>query len=104
MQQEVLIQSRDYWYKVVGMLQQNWALIDPTDNGCLIYFVHDGSGVFDELTFNDEASAATALHRNGFDQYAGDPEAVKFISPPQPPFRAGNHPNGRIYSSGQYWH
>ena len=28
MQQEVLIQSRDYWYKVVGMLQQNWALID----------------------------------------------------------------------------
>ena len=93
-----------YGYKDVGMLQQNWALIDSTDNGCLVYFVHDGSGVSDELTFNDQASAATALHRNGFDQYAGDPEAVKFVSPPQPPFRVGNHPNGRIYSSGQHWH
>ena len=29
----VEILSRDYWFKVVEMLQQNWALIEPSQSG-----------------------------------------------------------------------
>ncbi len=28
MEESVEMQSRDYWFKVVEMLQQNWTLID----------------------------------------------------------------------------
>ncbi len=42
---DVKIHSRDYWVKVVEMLQQNWALIDQESHGkAVVYFVHDGSG------------------------------------------------------------
>ena len=44
------IQSRDFWVKVVDMLQQNWALIEPEGSKVTIYFFHDLGGVFDELT------------------------------------------------------
>ncbi len=28
------IQSRDYWFKIFGMLNQVWVLIDKPDEGC----------------------------------------------------------------------
>jgi hypothetical protein len=31
--EEVKINSCDYWFKIVEFLQQNWALIDETENG-----------------------------------------------------------------------
>ena len=39
MEQPISITSRDYWFKVVGMLQQNWALIENVSaDGCRVYF------------------------------------------------------------------
>jgi len=29
----IAIKSRDYWFKVLGMLSQNWALIDEQEGG-----------------------------------------------------------------------
>ena len=29
MTEEVSIASRDYWFKIVEFLQENWALVDP---------------------------------------------------------------------------
>jgi uncharacterized protein (TIGR02452 family) len=100
----VHIESRDYWFKVVEMLQQNWALIDQLPDGsCKVFFVHDNSGVFDEMEFasNDEATAALA--RNGFSSYADDSKVQEFICSPKPPFHRDVHRNGPIYSSGQFW-
>ena len=99
---EVTITSRDYWFKIVEFLQQNWALIDETDDGVTVWFVHDDSGVFDVLTFATLADAARALRRNGFERLADDAEAQTFIAPPLPPFTLGHHPNGPIYSSGRF--
>ena len=39
------IASRDYWFKVVEMLQQNWALIEPAERGVTVFFLQDASGV-----------------------------------------------------------
>lgn len=100
---EVPILSRDYWFKVIEMLQQNWALIDPAEHGVDVFFVHDGSGVFDEMHFASLGEATGALCRNGFRRYAEDAEAQTFIAPPVPPFRQSGHPNGPIYSSGRFW-
>ena len=98
------IQSRDYWFKIIEMLQHNWALIDPkADGGVTVYFVGDTSGVFDQIDFADADTAVDALKRNGFRRLADDAHAQSFIRPPQSPFRLQPHPNGPIYSSGRFW-
>lgn len=90
----VEIKNRDFWFKVVEMLQQNWALIDDhPDGGVIIFFITDGSKVFDQLQFDSFAEAVQALRRNGFLRYLDDKESQKFISPPKYPFFNGNHPS-----------
>lgn len=103
MTSQVEITSSDYWFKVVEMLQQNWALIEPTQTGCVVYFISDTSGVFDQMEFSSVAEAKMQLQNNGFRRYAEDKQAMNFIVPPQPPFHESKHPNGAIYSSGKFW-
>lgn len=101
--QEIKISGQDYWFKVVDMLQQNWALIESHNTGCVVYFIGDTSGVFDKIEFFSFAEAERQLRVNGFGRYAEDPESQKFIAPPLPPFHQSSHPNGLIYSSGRFW-
>ena len=103
MNEEIPIQSRDYWFKVIEMLQQNWAFIEHTAQGVTVYFVNDTSGVFDEMTFGSSAFAETELRLNGFRRFAEDERAASFLHCPQPPFTRRSHPSGPIYSSGRFW-
>ncbi len=88
----VSIRSRDYWFKVVEMLQQNWALIEAGSPGVMVYFVTDASTVFDEMAFDSEADAGAGLRRNGFRRFSEDPHAASFLRCPEPPFRRSPHP------------
>lgn len=102
----VEIQSRDFWVKVVGMLEQNWALVETSDDQSAevrVFFMGDTSGVFDEMSFPSTDEAMRALRNNGFARYADDRELQSFIVPPKSPFWRSRHPNGAIYSSGRYW-
>ena len=99
----ISIHSRDFWIKVVDMLQHNWALIEPEGSKVTIYFLHDLGGVFDELTYSSLREAQAALRLNGFRRYDEDPRFAKMCARPEPPFRRAQHPNGPIYSSGRYW-
>ena len=99
----VAIQVRDFWVKVVDMLRQNWALIEHEGSKVTIYFLHDLGSVFDELTFSELREAQAALRLNGFRRYDEDPSYSEMFARPEPPFRRVNHPNGPIYSSGQFW-
>jgi hypothetical protein len=101
--EEVEISSRDYWFKIIEFLQQNWALIDATPEGAVVWFFGDTSGVFDRLAFATAEEAQASLLRNGFRRYADDRRAKDFIAIPPPPFYLSPHPNGPIYSSGRYW-
>lgn len=99
------IRSRDYWFKIVEFLQQNWALIDQDDDAeaCTVYFLSDTSGVFDRLSFPSVRSAEYELGANGFRRYSSDKKAQSIIRPPDPPFVERTHPLGPIYSSGRFW-
>ena len=104
MNHPIPISSPDYWFKVIAMLQQNWALIETISTECCrVFFISDTSGVFDELEFSDLAAAEAALRRNGFARFEEDIEAQQFLTRPLPPFHRRPHPNGPIYSSGRYW-
>ena len=102
-QDEVPIASRDFWFKIVEFLQQNWALIDQSADAVTVWFLNDGGGVFDRLTFPTQADVERALRRNGFARFADDLRAQTFIAPPAEPFHHHPHPNGPIYSSGRFW-
>ena len=99
----VEIKSRDYWFKIVEFLQQNWALIEHQEADVVVWFIDDASGVFDKMEFTTPIQSEEALQRNGFRRYADDLESQEFIATPKPPFYPSAHPNGRIYSSGRYW-
>ncbi|MBX3289179.1 MAG: hypothetical protein KF855_07515 [Acidobacteria bacterium] len=99
----VEIKSRDYWFKIVEFLQQNWALIDPNNGGYRVFFFDDTSGVFDYLNFDSLDEAELALKRNGFKRFSEDKEAQEFIGIPELPFYERPLPHGPIYSSGRYW-
>ena len=102
---EVRLSSRNYWYKFVGMLQQNWALIErsETSNACRIYFINDNSIVFDSIDFMTESEAKIALKKNGFARYEHGSTDAAYLDLPPPPFFFGEHVNGKIYSSGRFW-
>jgi hypothetical protein len=103
---QIEIPSHDYWVKVVEMLQHNWALMDRDAlDGRRVrgYFLSDGGGVFDALDFDSMLEAERGLRRNGFQRYREDEEVQEFTSPPDRPFYKREHPNGKIYSSGDYW-
>ena len=94
----------DLWVKIVEMLQQNWAAIEPDAvAGVRVLFINDTSDVFDEMTFTSEAEAIAGLTRNGFRRFADAPDLQSFLCAPRPPFRPGRHPSGAIYSSGRFW-
>lgn len=100
----IIRDDHDFWVKVVGMLQQNWALISPEHaDSVRVDFITDASGIFDSLSYATKDEAIIALRRNGFVRYADDTEMQSFISLPKPPFQIGSHPNGKIYSSGRFW-
>lgn len=102
MRDNIEIQTTDFWVKVVGMLQQNWALAEDTGS-TTVYFITDTSGIFDTLTFETMKEAEGALKRNGFRHFAQCPDLQSFLQPPSAPFHKTDHPNGPIYSSGQFW-
>ena len=99
----VPIQSRDFWVKVVEMLQQNWVLIEPEGDQITVYFLHDLGGVFDEIPYGSLRDAQAALRLHGFRRFDENPSYAEMFALPEPPFRRVEHPNGRIYSSGQFW-
>ena len=102
--EEVQIESRDYWFKTVEFLQQNWALMDTTaENMIKVFFFNDAAGVFDELDYESLDEATRSLTRNGFELYSEHVVAQDFLVKPEPPFHRQYHPNGEIYSSGRHW-
>ena len=97
------ISAADLWVKIVEMLQQNWAAIEPDGDCVRLSFISDTGGVFDQMMFRSKGEAVQALRRNGLRRFDEEPDLQKFLTPPRPPFRSGSHPNGPIYSSGRFW-
>jgi len=114
------ISNRDWWVKVLGMLQHNWALIEEDRNGATtVYFFHDGGmtlgspgyrlseirsrcAVVDSLNFPNREDALQALYRNEFFR------VTERSGPWMNDFPKGHFYDARgtekgIYSKSGYW-
>jgi hypothetical protein len=108
------ISNRDWWAKVLGMLQHNWALIEEGAGGSVtVYFFHDGEvgmgcygysraqlkgryAIVDSLDFDSVQLAKDALSRNGF-RLHGDEELLGSDVKPR-----GNFYDVRAMEEGVY--
>lgn len=114
------IKSRDWWIKVLGMLQHNWALIEEgTSGSATVYFFHDGEvgmgcygytraqlkgryAIVDSLNFESVHLAKEALSRNGF-RLLGDGELLGSDLKPQGNFFDVRAMEEGVYSRQSHW-
>lgn len=113
------ISSKDWWVKVLGMCQHNWALIE-SDKTTTIYFFHDNgitlspstklkyyevkskSGIVDSLVFDNNLAAEQALKKNGFMRLSENSGPWELNIPPHDFYDAREDSTG-IYSKDGYW-
>jgi hypothetical protein len=114
------ISNRDWWVKVLGMLQHNWALIEEDRNGATtVYFFHDGGmtlgstgyrlseirsrcAVVDSLNFPNKEDALQALDKNGFFRLTERP-GPWMNDYPRGHFYDARATEEGIYSKSGYW-
>ena len=95
------IKSDVFWVKIVGFLQQNWAVIEVTKSGVTVFFIDDASKIVDKIEFPSLEEAEKALKKNGFSLFLGENENFQdFMAPPKRPFHELPRP---FYSSGEFW-
>lgn len=91
------------WFKVISMLQQNWAVCEPTATVCRVRFFDDDSSVFDRLEFPDTSAAAIALAHNGFTRIRDRPSFMTVAPLPRFPLTDAGSNSRPVYSSGDHW-
>lgn len=114
------IHSDEWWVKVLGMLQHNWALIENHNKKITVYFFYDlgiqkacssqytiyqlknRSAVVDSLDFECIKAAELGLQRNGFMKLKDNPGPWIGECPIGNYFDARQNEEG-IYSKLGYW-
>ncbi len=115
------IKSSEWWIKVLGMLQHNWALIEENDSGrATVYFFHDCGevkmafhgytkkqlegrcAVIDSLSFQSVQLAAIGLIQNGFRVHGKDEFVGSDVKPSGNFYDARDMEEG-VYSKQGYW-
>jgi uncharacterized protein (DUF1810 family) len=96
--------SQRLWVKVMGMLQQNWCVLEPgpADSVDLVFF-DDRGRVFDWLSTTDMATAQYALHVNGFSWMWTYSSFYSAAGMPQLPQEGRRERSRPVYSNGEYW-
>ena len=96
--------SQRLWVKVLGMLEQNWCVIEDCPGGGVeLVFFDDHGKVFDHLPAANLHAAQAALQTNGFYwmwELSSFYQACGVPSLPLPGARKQSRP---VYSSGEYW-
>lgn len=84
----ITLTSRWFWYKIFGMLNQVWALIEPLANSesVTIYWIDDNARIIESRIFDSEELASSALEHDGFKQFENEPDVWEIMCPPGGPY------------------
>jgi uncharacterized protein (DUF1810 family) len=96
--------SRRLWVKVLGMLQQNWCVLQEGPRGSVdLVFFDDHGHVFDWMTLASFDAAEAALRTNGFMWMLASSSFYSASGVPVLPGAADRDRSRPVYSSGEYW-
>jgi uncharacterized protein (DUF1810 family) len=97
--------SQRLWVKVLGMLQQNWCVIEDGPAGAVeLVFFDDHGDIFDHLPATNLHAAQAALEANGFSWMREYSSFYQASGVPTLPFPGDREQSRPVYSSGEYWH
>ena len=97
--------SQRLWVKVLGMLQQNWCVIEDGPAGAVeLVFFDDHGDVFDHLPAANLHSAQAALQANGFSWMREYSSFYQASGVPTLTVSGDREQSRPVYSSGEYWH
>ena len=97
--------SQRLWVKVLGMLEQNWCVIeDGTGDAVELVFFDDHGDVFDHLPATNLHAAEAALKANGFSWMRENSSFYQASGVPSLPLPRAREQSRPVYSSGEYWH
>ena len=94
---EITIKSNDFWVNIVDFLQQYWAVVEVSESSehVTVYFLHEGSGIFASMNFDNPEIAQKALAQNGFKRYDDPYENFSaYLNPPKKPYFLVNKQGG----------
>ena len=96
--------SQRLWVKVLGMLQQNWCVIEDGTAGAVeLVFFDDHGDVFDHLPAANLDAAQAALQANGFSWMREYSSFYQASGVPTLPVSGDREQSRPVYSSGEYW-
>jgi len=96
--------SQRLWVKVLGMLQQNWCVIEDGPGGEVeLVFFDDHGKVFDHLSAPNLNAAQAALQTNGFYWMWELSSFYQACGVPSLPLSGARKQSRPVYSSGEYW-
>lgn len=96
--------SQRLWVKVLGMLEQNWCVIEEGPGGGVeLVFFDDHGKVFDHLPAANLHAAQAALQANGFDWMWELSSFYQASGVPTLPVSGDRKKSRPVYSSGEYW-
>lgn len=97
--------SQRLWVKVLGMLQQNWCVIENGKGDAVeLVFFDDHGDVFDHLPAANLLAAQAALEANGFSWMRVYSSFYHASGVPSLPLSRAREQSRPVYSSGEYWH
>lgn len=97
--------SQRLWVKVLGMLHQNWCVIEG-DRGDAVElgFFDDRGDVFDHLSAANLHAAQGALQANGFSWMREYSSFYQALGVPTMPCFGVRDQSRQVYSGSEYWH
>ena len=96
--------SQRLWVKVLGMLEQNWCVIEEGPGGRVeLVFFDDHGKVFDHLPAANLHAAQAALQTNGFYWMWELSSLYQACGVPTLPLPGARKQSRPVYSSGEYW-
>jgi len=96
--------SQRLWVKVLGMLEQNWCVIEDCPGGGVeLVFFDDHGKVFDHLPAANLHAAQAALQTNGFYWMWELSSFYQACGVPSLPLSGARKQSRPVYSSGEYW-
>lgn len=82
------LSSKSFWFKIFGMLNQVWALIEPLadSESVTVYWIDDNASIIESRVFESENLASAELECEGFKLFEEEPDVWEMMCPPGGPY------------------
>ena len=89
----ITLTNKWFWFKIFGMLNQIWALIEPLadSESVTVYWIDDSARILRSQEFATEEEARNALVQDGYRLFEHESEVWEILCPPGGPYNTDSY-------------